>query len=234
MPSEPLVALGEFLSAAEARALAAQLGVGRLTSQALNSVSAPRRAEAQGLLDAAGLGHAARDLSVAVLQAIAGAKSALHELTPVWTMPGNAATVGHLTSEFHRIVNGARTSVTCATYNFEPTSAMWHTLKAASETAGVAVTVYFDAKVGDPAGVKAHLPQAQLFQPATLPSGGSFKSHAKFVIIDHRLVLLTSANFSKSAEQYNVELGLLVDDTGLADSIEQTMARQHHALYEPV
>lgn len=44
---------------------------------------------------------------MAVLRAIAGAKSVHRELIPVWTMPGNEATVGHLTSEFHSMVTGA-------------------------------------------------------------------------------------------------------------------------------
>ena len=76
-------------------------------------------------------------LSVAVLRAIAGAKSVHRELVPVWTMPGNEATVGHLTSEFHRMVTAARASVTCATYNFSPSSNMWKALRAASEQPGV-------------------------------------------------------------------------------------------------
>ena len=41
-----------------------------------------------------------------MLRAIAGAKAVHRELIPVWTMPGNEATIGHLTSEFHRIVSG--------------------------------------------------------------------------------------------------------------------------------
>ncbi|MBN9620895.1 MAG: DISARM system phospholipase D-like protein DrmC [Actinobacteria bacterium] len=232
MPSDPHVDLGSFLTATEAGRLAAQFEAGTPASIAVREVAMGRREAVRGLLAAANFGPADRDRTVSVLRAIAGAKTVLRELTPVWTMPGHEANAGHLTSEFHRIVSGARTAVTCATYNFEPTSAMWRTLKAASETAGVAVTVYFDDKVGDAARVKAHLPRAQLLQPATLPSGRNFKSHAKFVVIDHRLVLLTSANFSRSAEQYNVELGLLVDDTGLAESIEKTMASKHNTLYE--
>ena len=113
MPSDPFATLGEFLTAKEAIGLAVVLEAGQHTAHALREVNAARRDEAKGLLAAAGLGHTDLDRSLAVLHAIAGAKAVRHDLTPVWTMPGNEATVGHLTSEFHRLVQAARQSVTC-------------------------------------------------------------------------------------------------------------------------
>jgi phosphatidylserine/phosphatidylglycerophosphate/cardiolipin synthase-like enzyme len=59
-------------------------------------------------------------------------------------------------------------------------------------------------------------------------------SHAKFIIIDRAVTLLTSANFSYPAENTNVELGLLVQDTALASAIESTMRDKHGILYERV
>ena len=47
-------------------------------------------------------------------------------------------------------------------------------------------------------------------------------------------MLMTSKNFSLNAENSNIELGLLVHDTALAGSIEQTMRAQHGQLYERV
>ena len=75
-------------------------------------------------------------------------------------VPGNEATTGHLTGEFHRMVTGARVSVTCATYNFSPSSNMWGALRTASDQPGLTVVVYVDAEKGDPLGVKAKLPKA--------------------------------------------------------------------------
>ncbi len=49
-----------------------------------------------------------------------------------------------------------------------------------------------------------------------------------------RIMLLTSANFSWSAENSNIELGLLIHDSTLAASIEQLMRTKHGLLYEPV
>lgn len=92
--------------------------------------------------------------------------------------------------------------------------------------------VYVDSAVGDPLGVKARLPRAAVYRSATLPDGKPLVSHAKFIVVDHEIVLLTSANFSYSAENRNVEFGLLIRDSGLAASIESTMTSKRGSLYE--
>lgn len=232
MACEPFAALGEYLTAGEAEGLASLLEAGEHTVHALAWVSPARRGDAAELIKQAGLGHEQQALSVAVLRSVAGAKSVHHELVPVWTMPGNEATVGHLTSEFHRIVTGARISVTCATYNFSPNSNMWQALRTASQQAGVTVIVYVDADKGNPAGVKAQLPRATVYRSAQLPDGQPIVSHTKFIVVDHQIVLLTSANFSYNAENRNIEFGLSIRDNGLAASIETTMASKHGTLYE--
>lgn len=230
----PFAALGEYLTASEAEGLAVLFEVGEHTAHALQAVGAARRERAAELLTVAGLGHTEPALATAVLRAIAGAKSVHRELVPVWTMPGNEATAGHLTSEFHRIVSGARVAVTCATYNFSANSNMWEALKYVSEQPGVTVCVYVDAEKGNPCAVKAQLPLATVYRSAHLPDGTPIVSHTKFVIVDHAIVLLTSANFSYSAENRNIEFGLLIHDSGLATAIESTIAAKHGILYELV
>lgn len=232
MPSDSYSALGEYLTANEAVGLAVQLSTGQHVIKALGAINASRRERVRKLLAAAGLGHTEVDRSVAVLHAIAGAKAVHRDLTPVWTMPGHEAKVGHLTGEFHRLVEAARQSVTCATYNFEPTSQMWTVLKQATQEPGVVVTVYIDGDKADAAKVKAQLPRATIYESAVLPNGQQIVSHAKFVIIDHEVLLLTSANFSFSAENRNVEFGLVVRDSALAESVEATMTSKHGSLYE--
>lgn len=234
MSNDPLAQLGQYLTATEAQGLAVLIEAGEHMTHALASVSAARRDRASELLKAAGIGHLAPGLSAAVLRGIAGAKSAHRDLVPVWTMPGNEATVGHLTNQFHDLVASARVAVTCATYNFSPKSNMWDALKTVSEEPEVVVCVYVDAEAGDPAGVKARLPHATVYRSATLPNGKPIVSHTKFIIVDHAVVLLTSANFSYSAENRNVEFGLLIRDSGLAASIESTMASKRGSLYELV
>ena len=234
MPSDPFADLGKFLTGTEATAIAAQLSAGMHTSAALREVAPARRDEAKRLLVAAGVGHADVGFSVAVLHSVAGAKAIRREVTPVWTMPGNEAETGHLTSEFHRLVSGARLSVTCATYNFEQSSQMWVALHSATEQPGVSVTVYVDAEKADAAAAKQRLPRATVYRSATLPSGRRVVSHAKFVVIDREVLLVTSANFSFSAEKRNIEFGLLVRDANLCDSVETAMTSKHGTLYELV
>ena len=125
-----------------------------------DSVSTARRDRAAEPLKASGVGHQAPERVVAVLRGIAGAKSAHRDLVPVWTMQGHEANLGHLTNQFHDVVAAARIAVTCATYNFSPTSSMWDALRVASDEPDVAVCVYVDGEVGDPAGVKERLPRA--------------------------------------------------------------------------
>jgi len=55
MPYEPSAALGQFLTASEADALAVQLAAGEHVAHALQWVSAARRDQAGRLLAAAGL-----------------------------------------------------------------------------------------------------------------------------------------------------------------------------------
>jgi len=234
MSNDPLFKLGEYLTASEAETLAVLLDAGEHTTHALGSVSATRRDRVADLLKAARIGHLSPKLSAAVLRSIAGAKAAHRDLVPVWTMPGNEATVGHLTNQFHDVVSAARVSVTCATYNFSSTSSMWLALQKASEEPDLAVCVYVDSGVGEPAAVKARLPRAAVYRSATLPDGKMVVSHAKFVVVDHEVVLLTSANFSYNAENRNVEFGLFIRDGGLASSIESTMASKRGSLYELV
>jgi phosphatidylserine/phosphatidylglycerophosphate/cardiolipin synthase-like enzyme len=234
MPSDPFEALGEFLTAREAAGVAALLSTGAHVSQALQQVAPARRDQAKALLATAGLNQEDAERSAAVLRAIAGAKSSAQlELIPVWTMPGDEAGIGGLTSQFYREVKAARLSVTCATYNFTPLSEMWTALREASDVPGVTTTVYVDSGVADAEQVKVQLPRATVYRSGTF-DGRQVVSHAKFVVIDHALLLLTSANFSGPAEKSNVELGLRIHDPGLAHTVEATMTSKHGVLYELV
>lgn len=231
----PFSRLGAFLTGHEAERLAAALEAGETTSSALKEINSTRRAKATRLLRAAGLGHVEADTSVAVLRAIAGARSIRTAITPVWTMPGPQTTTGRLTGEVLRLIEAARISVTCCSYNFSSYSSMWTALREASTRPDLAVTVYVDAKAGTPQQVADHLRAATVYRTTTpLDSTKPLVSHAKFVVIDHAVVLTTSANFSHNAENSNIELGLLVHDTALAESIEHTMRVQQGQLYERV
>ncbi len=64
--------------------------------------------------------------------------------------------------------------------------------------------------------------------------GRNVRNHAKFLAIDHRFLLVTSANFSWSAEYGNVEFGVLVDNRNLTEAVEREMLQAEDLLYERV
>lgn len=93
---------------------------------------------------------------------------------------------------------------------------------------------HVDGDKADAIKVKGQLPKGTVYQSAELPCGKRVVSHARFIVMDHELLLLTSANFSFSAENRNVEFSLLVRDSSLAESVESTMTSKHSTLYEMV
>ena len=157
------------------------------------------------------------------------------DYSAVRTMPGPAPTIGRLTSEARRLVDDARMSVVCSSFNFSKGSVMWDLLADASARPGVSVTIYLNDRTGSATTVAARLPRATVYRMAAKPGRRSrYVSHAKVIVIDRATILMTSANFSYSAENTNVELGLLVHDTSLAESIESLMRSKHGVLYERV
>ena len=261
-PPSPLRALGAFLTGSEADGIAARLSGGATLSQALVVVPAPRRPRARELLGAAGLGPQTREHSVAVLCAVAGAASRIKDVSPVWTAPAGAVGGGALTADVFALVGSANTSVVCATYNLQPSSALWAALvDLRARRPGVSVRLYLDTQAADgpfhrPEGRRGYWEQnhdrggssrlktgeiARKLRGAVVmrtrapeADGRAVTSHAKFLSIDHRFLLVGSANFSYSAEERNVELGLRLDDPALAHSVEKQMRDLEETVYEPV
>ncbi|MCR2053092.1 phospholipase D-like domain-containing protein [Actinomyces bowdenii] len=266
-PAEPLRMLGAFLNGTEADGIAARLVAGSTLSQALVVVPAARRVRVRELFEAAGLGPRTCERSVAVLTAIAGAASRVKDVELVWTAPAGLLGSGALTGDVFGMVGSAVTSVVCATYNLQPTSALWKALTVlVRERPGVAVRLYVDTQAADgrfvrPGGwsVRRHggvagpragsrdAPTLSTDEMARLLTGAvvlrtrapgegerAVTSHAKFLSIDHRFLLVGSANFSYSAEERNVELGLRLDDPALAHSVEKQMRDLEAGIYERV
>jgi len=234
MTAAALGALGAELTAVEAAALAERFAGGFSFGKALQSVSGTRRDRVRILLLEAGLTGDAT--TVAVLRAIEGANRRTTTVEPVWTLPGNRADFGRLTSSVADLVLSARTSVTCTTYNFEESSSLWEGLREVSTRPGVAVTVYVDAKAcakRTPQAIAAQLPGARVLASRTL-DGRHVRSHAKIVCVDHRFLVVSSANLSASGELYNVELGLRVDDPALAQLVEKQLVDIEKDCYDVV
>jgi phosphatidylserine/phosphatidylglycerophosphate/cardiolipin synthase-like enzyme len=184
-----------------------------------------------------------RDAIVAVLRAIQGARSAPTTIDPLWTMPGHLAQHGRLTHSVTYQVNNARYSVVCSTFNFQRSSGLWEALRLAAQRPEISMKVYVDTRAADSEGGRAGSPTtdevATHLKPAIVLRTKSFdgrqiRNHSKFISIDHRFLLVTSANFSWSAENANLEFGLLVDNPNLAESVERELRDAEDLLFEPV
>ncbi|MBB5855737.1 hypothetical protein HDA45_005824 [Amycolatopsis umgeniensis] len=235
-PIDPAAAweLGQRLTGTEAGLVADRLADGDTLTSALRAVAAGNRATVRTLL-AAGSSSASR---IAVLRAIEGARSAPTSATPLWTMPGHLARSGPLTTSVPHLVDSARQSITCSTFNFQRSSGLWQALRQAAGRPELAVRVYLDATAagrGAPTAseVAAHLRPAIVLRTKDF-DGAGVRNHAKFLAIDHRFLLVTSANFSWSAEHGNVEFGVLIDDRTLTEAVERELLEAEDLLYQQV
>ncbi len=234
MTDDAVVRLGQLLTGTEARQLAALFADGQSLGRSLRVIGTSRRAQVRAALEEAGvLPGAEVERSVAVLQAIQGAASRVSAASPVWTAPGYGAGFGDVTTSIRDLVLTARVSVTCSTFNFQRSSGLWDALSTVCAREYVDVRVYLDARAASRPGwrnsptaseIARQLPGAKVFQTGSF-DGHQVTNHAKFVAVDHRLLVVTSANFSRSAEEFNVELGLEVEDTALAETVEAQMRK---------
>ncbi|MFE5158158.1 DISARM system phospholipase D-like protein DrmC [Streptomyces sp. NPDC056697] len=232
--------LGQLLTGTEAKGIADRLADGDTLTAALKVVAVGQRVEVRRLLEAVGRDAGARVQQILVLRAIEGARALPTTLSPLWTMPGHLAQNGPLTSSVTRLVNSARHAITCSTFNFQRRSVLWKSLQQAAQRDGVAVRVYMDTRAADGSGQQrspstadaaTHLAPAEVWRTKEF-DGGYVRNHAKFLAIDHRLLLVTSANFSWSAENNNVEFGVLIDNPNLTEAVERELREAEGALYE--
>lgn len=231
--------LGRLLTGTEAREIADRLADGDTVTAALKAMHSGHRATVKSLL--AACSHGTPQV-VAVLRAIEGARSTTTALDPLWTMPGHLAQGGPLTSSVVHLVEGARQSVTCSTFNFQRSSGFWNALRRAALRPEIALRVYVDTEAADhkpkhgsptTSAVAAHLYPGVVLRTTEF-DGAAVRNHAKFLAIDHRFLLVTSANFSWSAEHGNVEFGVRIDNANLTEAVEREMCRAEDSLYERV
>lgn len=242
MPANVHAQLGALLTGTEARQLADRLAVGDTVTRALTVVAAARRRQVAELLHSTGLIAADRAVAIAFLRGIQGAHAHPTAITPVWTAPANLAQHGQLTASIEHFVMAARESVICSTFNFQRTSVLWSALREVASRVEVDVRVYLDTDAADEhpeswnpttAQVAAELSGATVLRTRSF-HGKKVRSHAKFVAIDHQYLIVTSANFSRSAEQFNVEMGLQLENRLVTQAVEHQMLAMEAHLYEVV
>ncbi len=235
---DPARSLGALLSGSEASEIADHLADDDTLTASLRVVSPSRRAEVRSLLS--GIDQAAM---ITVLRAIEGAKSAPTTMDPLWTMPGHLAQHGRLTQSVTYLVDNARYSVVCSTFNFQRSSGLWKALQRAAQRPEIMMKIYMDTDAAD-AGprrpgspttneVTAHLNPALILRTKRF-DGRQVRNHSKFLSIDHRFLLVTSANFSWSAENANLEFGVLIDNPNLAEAIERELREAEDFIFERV
>ena len=235
--TSPALRLGVLLTGTEAREIADHLRDGDTLTAALRVVAPGRRPEVRSLLSR--VQGADGDAVVNVLRAIEGARSGPTTMDPLWTMPGHLARHGRLTHSATYLVDNARYSVVCSTFNFQRSSGLWNALQRATQRPEISMKVYVDTRAADSAWspttdeVATHLKLAIVLRTKSF-DGRQIRNHSKFISIDHRFLLVTSANFSWSAENANLEFGLLVDNPNLAESVERELRNAEDLLFERV
>jgi hypothetical protein len=234
--------LGLLLTGAEATEIANHLADGDTLTAALRVVSPGRRTEVRTLIEAVCADTGPRGTVTAVLRAIEGARSTPTTVDPLWTMPGHLAQHGRLTHSVTYLVDSARHSVVCSTFNFQRSSGLWTSLQQAAQRPEITMRVYLDTNAADEgrrpgspttAEVAAHLCPAAVLRTKQF-DGRPTRNHSKFISIDHRFLLVTSANFSWSAENGNLELGVLIDNANLAEAVEHEMRQVEDLVFERV
>ncbi|MGW7451981.1 DISARM system phospholipase D-like protein DrmC [Streptomyces sp. NPDC054787] len=234
--------LGQLLTMTEAKGIADRLADGDTLTTALKVIAVGHRTEVRTLLDAVATGPGTPRRLIPLLRAVEGARTLPTTLTPLWTMPGHLVQSGPLTTSVPYLVDNARHSVTCSTFNFQKTSGLWAALQRAAQRPGVSVRVYMDTQAADSSGqhrspttteVAEHLKPAEVWRTQDF-DGTYVRNHAKFLAIDHHLLLVTSANFSWSAENNNVEFGVLIDNPNLTQTVEREIREAEGSLYERV
>ena len=104
--------------------------------------------------------------------------------------------------------------------------------------AGTGFAVYLDAAAAG-RGAPTASEMAAHMQPGIVLrmkefDGADVRNHAKFLAIDHRFLLVTSANLSWSAGHGTIEFGVLIDDRNLAEAVELELRNAEDLLYERV
>ncbi len=240
MPDDAAAAseLGRLLTATEATELTERLADNDTLTAALQAIAPGRRPQVRALLEAIGLPAPA----LSVLHAIRGARSVRSGIDLLWTMPGHLAQSGPLTASVPYLVDNARTSITCSTFNFQRSSGMWEALQRAATRPEIEMRIYVDTQAADlepkpwsptTAEIAKHLQPGTILR-TKLFDGNYVRNHAKFLAIDHRFLLVTSANLSWSAEHGNVEFGVLIDNPNIAEAVERELQDTEPLLYERV
>ena len=165
-------------------------------------------------------------------------------MDPLWTMPGHLAQHGRLTHSVTYLVDNAQ--VLGGLLDVQLPAVIGAVEGAATSGAAAGDLdegLHGHATRPTPAArrawspttdeVAAHLRPALVLRTKAF-DGRQVRNHSKFLSIDHRFLLVTSANFSWSAENANLEFGVLIDNSNLAESVERELRDAEDLVFERV
>jgi cardiolipin synthase len=132
----------------------------------------------------------------------------------VWTGPESGVTTGRLTAAtVTELIRQARTEILLVSYATRTEPAI-HAALTDAASRGVEITLLAENPADNPAYSAQGtpfpgLPATRLRWPASKrPHGASL--HAKIIVVDNRIALVTSANLTSRAMEANLECGILI------------------------
>lgn len=163
----------------------------------------------------------------------------------VWTGPEPEAAESRRTSVVvRRLFEGARKSVLVAGYSFDHGAAILEPLHRAINERGVRATLFLDIEGTAPSDAEVEAfaaarierflaenwsfgpPYPVLhYDPRTASPSHYASLHAKCIVVDEAVTLVTSANFTARGHERNIEVGVLIEDTSFARRLAEHWLR---------
>jgi phosphatidylserine/phosphatidylglycerophosphate/cardiolipin synthase-like enzyme len=157
----------------------------------------------------------------------------------VWTGPDVAGATSRDTAVVVRqLFESAEKDVLVAGYSFDHGDEILAPLHDRMKAHGVRVQLFLDLPRAEGASIavghhvdlevsrflrqrwKLGAPYPRIYYaPHTVSAGSLASLHAKCVVVDERVALVTSANFTQRGQDRNVEVGALVEDPAFAKSL---------------
>jgi phosphatidylserine/phosphatidylglycerophosphate/cardiolipin synthase-like enzyme len=210
--------IAELITASEAERLAAGFAIGQPVSHLINIVNNELRKDIRPFLEEMREKLSDQD-SCDFFSALSFmGKKYISEIDIVWSGPNSAGAEGRTTwGVASELVNSAVEEVYAATYSASNQSPYLKSMVKALDR-GVLITCLVDPqRQSDSANViKKLLPGARLLRMKKFEKDDWSSMHSKFVVVDYKKILITSANFSKVAADTSLETGILLNNSSIA------------------
>jgi len=218
-----LLKLAETLDVGEAGLLGRELSAGKPISMAMNAVNQERRQSVRDIIEQ--ILKTADPVSVGeiLLAMSAMGKNASTKMELVWSGPMPNGAMGRRTwAVAEDLISRAKEFIYAATYSAGENSPYVQELKTAVKR-GIKVVCLVDPhNLPKPANeIRKQLPGAKLLAFAGKDGTDYPYMHSKFLVVDGSHAFLTSANFSVAAADSNLETGIWIRNSFVAQQIKE-------------